>query len=135
MKHILRKSRWKKEAKIFTTYSMVSLATTLLYLLMYFWLVEFLGFNPFRAAALGYVPCLLIGFWLCHSYVFDSNASYTLSGIRYLLVNGSGYVINMLGVYITVELIELNYMIGQLLTFIVVALNNFVFNRIWTFSK
>ena len=135
MKNIAGEKRWHKEASILSTYSLVSLVTTLLYLLLYIWLVEIVHYTPLGAAVIAYLPCLILGFLLCYRFVFDSSASYAVSGGRYLLVNGGGYIVNTLGIYVTIELLDLDYMIGQLLTFLVVASNNFILNRVWTFSR
>ena len=127
--------RISSEIKILGTYSVVTIATTLLYLLLYVSLVEVLSFSPMMAAIFGYLPCLIIGFLLAQHWVFRSKTKYVQTAYRYMVVNGVGYMWNLAAIFVLAEVWSLNYILSQFLAFVIVATNNYTLNRLWTFSN
>tara|TARA_Y100000590_G_C14867533_1_gene693812 strand:+ start:62 stop:469 length:408 start_codon:yes stop_codon:yes gene_type:complete len=118
-----------------STYSLVGIGTAIGYLILYILMIEILGFRPLIASILGYLPGLIIGYILCYKWVFRSNLSYKATSIKYFSVNGMGYLVNTFGIFILVETLDVDYLLGQLVTFVIVALHNYLFNYYWTFQK
>ena len=118
-----------------STYTIVGISTALGYLILYITMIEMLGFRPVMAAILGYLPAIITSYILCYKWVFRSKLGYKETSIKFLIVNGLGYLINVLGVFLTVDLLELSYLIGQGITFIIVALHNYTLNFYWTFRQ
>ena len=124
-----------KEIKFISSYSIVTISTTLGYLLIYVTLVDGFAYIPWLAALIGYMPCLIVGFFLTHHWVFKSRKRYLNTSYRYGIVNGLGYVWNVFAVYTGTVHFELNYVTAQIFAFILVASNNYLLNRNWTFSE
>lgn len=54
--------------------------------------------------------------------------------VKFCLVGGSGYVVNLTVFALAVEAVELHHLIGATLAFVVAVTNNFWWNRHWTFQ-
>jgi len=121
--------------RIASSYGVVGLTTALLYYVIYIALVEIYDFQPFWAAVMGYLPGIPIGYLLCYYWVFDSSKDIYRTSIKYLSVNLAGYVVNFIGIYITVNVFSFPYAISQFCLFFVVALHNYLLNYHWTFIE
>jgi putative flippase GtrA len=53
--------------------------------------------------------------------------------VKFCLVGGSGYVVNLCVFYVCVELLGLHHLAGASVAFVVAVANNFWWNRYWTF--
>ena len=53
--------------------------------------------------------------------------------VKFTLVGGSGYVVNLAVFALAVEVADLHHLVGATLAFVVAVLNNFWWNRHWTF--
>ena len=123
-----------QDIRTISTYSLVGILTAIGYLMLYVILVEVFAIDPVIAAVTGYLPAIFVSYVLCYKWVFRSNLNHWKTSSKFFLVNGMGYLINSLGVYITVDLFEWWYIYGQTLTFCIVALHNYLINYYWTFS-
>src|SRR5919108_4429042 len=54
--------------------------------------------------------------------------------VKFCLVGGSGYVVNLCVFAVAVEVLDLHHLIGATLAFVVAVTNNFWWNRHWTFK-
>ena len=54
--------------------------------------------------------------------------------VKFCLVGGSGYLVNLSVFALAVEVVGLHHLIGATLAFVVAVLNNFWWNRHWTFK-
>jgi putative flippase GtrA len=54
--------------------------------------------------------------------------------IKFCAVGGSGYVVNLCVFALCVEVLGLHHLIGATLAFVVAVMNNFWWNRHWTFK-
>jgi putative flippase GtrA len=54
--------------------------------------------------------------------------------IKFCAVGGSGYVVNLCVFAVCVEVLGLHHLIGATLAFVVAVMNNFWWNRHWTFK-
>jgi putative flippase GtrA len=54
--------------------------------------------------------------------------------IKFCLVGGSGYVVNLCVFALCVEVIGLHHLVGATVAFVVAVMNNFWWNRHWTFK-
>ena len=55
--------------------------------------------------------------------------------IRFSMVGALGTLVNILVLYFLVEFISLWYMVSATIAFVVALTNNYIFNRLWTFSS
>lgn len=54
--------------------------------------------------------------------------------VRFSIVGGSGYVVNLAVYSVLVELADMHYVVAAVLAFCVAVTNNFLLNRHWTFK-
>jgi putative flippase GtrA len=54
--------------------------------------------------------------------------------IKFCAVGGSGYVVNLCVFALCVEVLGLHHLVGATLAFVVAVMNNFWWNRHWTFK-
>jgi dolichol-phosphate mannosyltransferase len=57
-----------------------------------------------------------------------------IQAAKFCIVGGSGYVVNLTVYSILLELVGLNYVLAALGAFAVAVVNNYTWNRLWTFS-
>jgi putative flippase GtrA len=53
--------------------------------------------------------------------------------VKFCLVGGSGYVVNLTVFFLAVEVLALHHLVAASLAFVVAVANNFWWNRHWTF--
>ena len=56
-----------------------------------------------------------------------------LTMVKFAMVGGLGMCIRMAGMYILVDIANVNYMMAYAMLFVVVMSNNYVLNSLWTF--
>ena len=98
-------------------------------------LVNFFGQGAVSASSVGAVVGALINYWLNYHLVFRSDSRHTETLPKYLLVSTTGFFVNLLMMYLLVELISLHYFIAQIITTLIVLLTIFVLNNNWTFRS
>ena len=54
--------------------------------------------------------------------------------VKFCVVGGSGYVVNLTVFTVVVELLDAHHLIGATAAFVVAVMNNFWWNRHWTFQ-
>jgi putative flippase GtrA len=116
-------------------YIVVGAGGALVYLLLLSAFVELFNVTPVLAVVLSYIPVFIASYFLTHSWVFDSEAAHRLAFFRYLFVTGFGFLINTVGMFFAVNVLELWYLSSQIFLFVFVAINNYLLNRYWTFGK
>lgn len=98
-------------------------------------LVEMWHMNPIVASIVGFIVVLIISYLLNRWWTFETRQSgYVKQFVKYVIVSCAGMVINTLIMYVTVEWISISYIIGQLISTVVVPIHNYIWNRRWTFT-
>ena len=119
---------------VLSSYGSVGIGTSIFYLGLYIMLIEYFIFTPFWAAVIGYLPGLFVGYLLTYHWVFKSSRNHFETSMKYLSVNGLGYLLNAFGIYVTVNIFLMDYLYSQFLVFLLVAIHNYTLNYLWTFS-
>ena len=112
-------SKVTKHFRTISTYTIVGIGTALGYLFLYIIMIEALSFRPVNAAILGYLPAIITSYILCYKWVFRSTLGLKETSIKFLTVNGLGYLINATGVFVLTDILEMSYLLGQIITFII----------------
>lgn len=113
----------------------MGIGTGLGYIALYIVLVENAGLEPLTAAIIGYLPAILGSYILCYRWVFRSQLGRIKTSLKFFTVNGSGYVLNTFGIFLLVDVLIVDYVFSQIITFSIVALHNYLFNFYWTFEQ
>lgn len=97
-------------------------------------LVELLGGDPVYSSGAGFVVGALINYVLNYRYTFNSKKRHTEALTKFLLVAVVGAAVNGMVMYMGVEILRINYLLVQIVATGMVLIQNFIFNKYWTFS-
>lgn len=112
---------------------MVGIFGSVVYLVLLTLLVELLGVEPVVATMISFTPVFFVSYYLTHTWVFRSATKHKSALIKYAVVTGLGFLINVTGMYLAVHIMDMWYLSSQVILFIIVAMNNYLLNRYWTF--
>ena len=96
-------------------------------------LVEFTGRRPVIASAVGFLCGFVVSYTLQRRWVFATDRTHGFTFPRFALVIGLGLAINTVVLWVGTEYLEHHYALVQLAAFVLVPLNNYVLNSLWTF--
>ncbi|MEK4360315.1 GtrA family protein [Paenibacillus sp. FSL M7-1455] len=119
----------------FFKYGIVGIIGTAIHTGVLAFAVEQLSFSPLFGTILGFVFSLITSYFLNLSWTFKLKTKSKNSFVKYAIVCSLGLIINVLIMFVIVNLFELWYLIGQLVSILVVPLFNFVLSQIWVFTK
>lgn len=118
----------------FIKFGFVGASNTLLSFAIYYVLIYF-NVNYIIANTLGYIISSVWGYMLNKKWVFkDSKEETTKSAIKYYIVYGSSFLINILCMYIWVDVLNISRIIAPILTMVITVPYNFIFNKVWAFK-
>lgn len=96
-------------------------------------LVETAGAGPVLASSAGALVGALVNYFLNYYFTFRSTRRHIEAIVQFYIVAGTGFVLNALLMWLCADVLQLHYMLAQILATGVVLLWNFSFNRLWTF--
>lgn len=119
----------------FFRFALVGSVGTAGHYLTLFLLVRFGQLTPVAASVIGSVVGALINYLLNYKYTFRSQAGHRHALSKFMMVALAGTLINMVIMWLGVNLLSMNYVIVQLMATGTVLLVNFTLNRYWTFRE
>jgi putative flippase GtrA len=117
----------------FVKFGIVGVSNTLLFLAVYTLLLEVFGVWYLAASAIGFVVGAVNGFLLNRRWTFQGHVGDALTPVRWGVVQGSGLALNLGLVYLCVDGLGLDELIGQAIAIAIVVVVTFLANRAWTF--
>jgi putative flippase GtrA len=114
-------------------YGLVGLLGTALHFGSVIALVEGAGLDPVPASALGFVLVLVVSYILNRTWTFRARSGGRRQFAVYSAVSLLGLGLNSAIMFITVHLLQWDYLYGQGLVVAVVPASNYLLNRAWTF--
>jgi putative flippase GtrA len=117
---------------LFATVGTIATAGQYLTLIL---LVQFGHLAPMLASTLGFSLGAVITYILNYKFTFRSRAKHRNSLARFLIVAPVGASINVAIMWFGVEVLQLTYIVAQLLATGFVMIFNFTLSRIWTFNE
>lgn len=124
----------KKNIKQFLKFGIVGCINTFSSWVFYYPLL-FLGINYIVCTTIAYILSSIIGYLLNNKWVFKKNTYDANSVLKYYVVYGSSYLINIFSMKLWVEVLGLSKVIAPILTLFVTIPYNFLFSKIWVFTK
>lgn len=118
----------------FIKYSFVGCISTCIYFLSVFVLVERFQLEPVIASAIAFIIMTIVSFFMNIHFTFGSNFTYQKLS-RFLIVSTIGFILNFLLMYFTVRILDYHYLVGELVTILVIPIVNFLLNNYWTFQS
>ncbi len=98
-------------------------------------LVQLAAVSAVPASAAGALLGAWINYALNYRYTFRSNRQHREAMLRFAVVAAVGLILNTLFMWVGVELINVHYLLSQVVTTGLVLIWSFAANRYWTFHS
>lgn len=102
---------------------------------IFYYSLLFLNVHYLIATTIAYILSSIIGFLLNKDWVFKKKIYDYHAIIKYYVVYGSSYLINIICMYIFVDILNISELIAPILTLFVTVPYNFLFSKLWVFTK
>lgn len=109
--------------------------TGLIYFGLTFLLVESLALNPTLSSTIAYIIAVYYNYFLHYHWTFATNAGYRQTLVKYVLTALSGIVLNALIMHFGGELLNVHYMVVQILAIGVVVCWSLCISALWVFKR
>ena len=119
----------------FIRFGLVGIIATLCHMGTLIILVEIFKYIPLLASTIGFILAVLVSYILNYRFTFMVSGSHAMFFPRYLIVCITGLTINTSIMYVTVNVLNWWYIIGQISTLAIVPVTNFTLNKFWTFKE
>jgi putative flippase GtrA len=117
----------------FVKFGIVGISNTLLAFAVYTLLLKVFGVWYLAASAIGFAVGAVNGFLLNRRWTFREHVGDALTPVRWFVVQGCGLLVNLGLVYLFVQEVGLDKLLGQACATAVVVVATFFANRSWTF--
>jgi len=97
-------------------------------------LVQVIHTNPVFASTIGFITGALINYILNYRITFNSNKRHRETLTKFLIVAGLGAVINTAIMSAGINMLNMHYLMIQVIATCFVLTLNFTANRYWTFA-
>lgn len=118
----------------FVKFGVVGVSNTLIFFLLYTLLLKVFGVWYVAASGIGFAVGAINGFLWNRAWTFRGHIGDALTPVRWFVVQTSGLLVNLGLVYLFVDGVGLDELIGQAVTIVIVTLLTFTANRAWTFK-
>jgi putative flippase GtrA len=117
----------------FMKFATVGVSNTLITFAVYTLLLK--GFDVWylAASAIGFIAGAVNGFLLNRRWTFRGHVGDALTPVRWFVVQGCGLALNEGLLYLYVDELGLDKLLGQALAIAAVTVSTFLVNRAWTF--
>ncbi|WHY19015.1 GtrA family protein [Paenibacillus sp. G2S3] len=119
--------------KQFIKYAIVGVIGTAVQSLTLILLVEKMSANPLLGSVIGFIFSLIVSYFINVKWTFKTERRSSFF-YKYMIVSISGLGINLLIMFLMVNLIGLWYIWAQMAIIIIVPISNFFLNRYWAFA-
>ena len=117
----------------FIKFGLVGVSNTLLTFLVFTVLLKVFDVQYLVASAIGFAVGAVNGFLLNHAWTFRGHSGGSFAALRWFVVQGCGLLVNLGVVYLMVEHVGTDKLVGQAIATVVVVVLTFFANRAWTF--
>lgn len=118
----------------FLRFAITGVINTLAYTLTFIFQVEVLSIPPLIASGPSFCIAVVISYSLNRNWVFKNPGGHMVQFMRFLLVSLSALGINLLTMYLCLELWALHYLVSIAVTVFILANWNYGMNKFWTFK-
>lgn len=121
-----------KQFFLFATIGAVGTAGHFLTLIL---LVELAGLSAVWATTAGFIVGALINYALNYHFTFRSDKAHSETMLKFFIVATVGAVLNVMIIFVGVDVLKLFYLFAQVIASSVVLLWTFTANKLWTFAE
>jgi putative flippase GtrA len=119
----------------FVKFGIVGVSNTLLFFAVYTLLLKVFGVWYLAASGIGFAVGAVNGFLLNRAWTFKEHQGDALTPVRWCVVQGCGLALNEALLYLCVDGVGLDKVIGQAIAIVIVVVITFFANRAWTFKE
>jgi putative flippase GtrA len=118
----------------FVKFGIVGVSNTLLAFAVYTLLLKVFGVWYVAASGIGFAVGAVNGFLLNRRWTFSEHVGDALTPVRWAIVQSCGLACNLGLVYLFVDGLGMDQLVGQIPTTVIVTVLTFAANRAWTFK-
>ncbi|MBU5444368.1 GtrA family protein [Paenibacillus sp. MSJ-34] len=119
--------------KEFITFAGVGIFTTILHIVIYYVLTELLKINAIIASIPAFIISMIFSYIANHKWTFQVVKEHVRYFPKYIAVATMGLLLNLLLIFIVVNLLKFSNIIGVLVVVLIVPPFNYIVNKFWTF--
>jgi putative flippase GtrA len=117
----------------FVKFGIVGVSNTLIAFAVYTLLLKVFGVWYVAASGIGFAVGAVNGFLWNRAWTFRGHVGDALTPVRWFVVQTCGLLLDLALVYLFVDGVGLDELLGQAVTTVIVTLITFFVNRAWTF--
>jgi putative flippase GtrA len=117
----------------FVKFGVVGVSNTLIFFAVYTLLLKAFGVWYVAASGIGFAVGAVNGFLWNRAWTFKGHVGDALTPVRWFVVQSTGLLLNLGLVYLFVDGVGLDELVGQAVTIAIVTVTTFFANRAWTF--
>ncbi|MBU7592435.1 GtrA family protein [Metabacillus halosaccharovorans] len=117
----------------FIKYSFIGVFCTGIYFLCMYLFVELWGEKPVFSAMISFIIMTICSFFLNKKFTFGGAYSHQKL-LRFTIVAIIGFMLNLFIMFSIVNVLDFHYLIGELVTILIIPFVNFCLNHYWTFK-
>jgi putative flippase GtrA len=117
----------------FVKFGIVGVSNTVLAFAIYTVLLKVFGVWYLGASAIGFIVGAINGFLLNRRWTFAGHVGDSLTPVRWGIVQGCGLALNEGLLYLFVDGVDIEKLLGQACATVIVTVITFFVNRAWTF--
>lgn len=102
---------------------------------LFYYPLIFLNVDYKIATTIAYILSSIIGYLLNNGWVFKKSTYDSKSILKYYIVYGSSYIINIGCMYLWVDILNITPLLAPIITLCVTVPYNFIFSKLWVFSQ
>ena len=122
----------KKLISQFFKFGVVGVIAFIVYYLSLYLLTEFLNVYYLISSIISFLLSIIVNYILSIKWVFDIKKKQSFKDvIIFTLLSAIGLLINLLVMYLSVEVLKIHYMIGKLIATFIVMIWNFVTRKMF----
>lgn len=97
-------------------------------------LAEIAGVRPLAATSAGFAAGAAVKYWINYKVAFRSSARHQAALSRFLMLLGIMWALNAAVFFLLADLLDVHYMLAQVLTTGVLILPGYLLSRHWVFG-
>ncbi len=117
----------------FVKFGIVGVSNTLISFAVFILLLKVFGVWYLAASGIGFAVGAVNGFLWNRAWTFRGHVGDALTPVRWFVVQSCGLLIDLGLVYVFVDGLGLDELVGQVMTTMIVTVLTFLVNRAWTF--
>jgi putative flippase GtrA len=119
----------------FLRFGLAGVVATLVHVGVFLGLVEYAGLTPITASICAFTLATLFSYYINRALTFKTRGPHCTQLPKYALVAFAGLTLNILIIYVVIDVLRHWYGIALALVILIVPLGTFLLNRDWTFAS